>query len=427
MECLMKGNEMGVKDKIKRVMPQRIWNEIKSCTDKYYEGKMRKKCKLIEEFRPSESEFGVNLIGDIRAETGLGQSMRIIADMLEQAGIPFLVRQMDAPDNIEHQERKWDHKIASESRYGINLIHINNNVWKKNYNRIPIGELSGRYNIAFWLWELEEFPDDWVSCIDTVDEIWTPSEFISRGLRKKTEKNVITMPYGVVLDKSNLVGRKYFHLPEDKFLFLVMYDFLSISERKNPYGVIKAYMRAFKKTDRGMGLVIKVNHLKKKTELDRLRAKLSGYPDIYFITDNLSRREVESLIADADVLVSLHRAEGFGLPLAEAMYLGTAVIATNWSSTTEFMDVDSACLVDYELVSLIKDIGPYRKGNRWADADVGHAAEYMRELFLDKEFYKRKVAGGEKYIKECLDLEKMSDRVRGRMEEIYKGYKSENL
>ena len=108
MECLMKGNEMGVKDKIKRVMPQRIWNEIKSCTDKYYEGKMRKKCKLIEEFRPSESEFGVNLIGDIRAETGLGQSMRIIADMLEQAGIPFLVRQMDAPDNIEHQERKWD-------------------------------------------------------------------------------------------------------------------------------------------------------------------------------------------------------------------------------------------------------------------------------------------------------------------------------
>ena len=80
MECLMKGNEMGVKDKIKRVMPQRIWNEIKSCTDKYYEGKMRKKCKLIEEFRPSESEFGVNLIGDIRAETGLGQSMRIIAD-----------------------------------------------------------------------------------------------------------------------------------------------------------------------------------------------------------------------------------------------------------------------------------------------------------------------------------------------------------
>ena len=167
--------------------------------------------------------------------------------------------------------------------------------------------------------------------------------------------------------------------------------------------------------------------MKKKTELDRLRAKLSGYPDIYFITDNLSRREVESLIADADVLVSLHRAEGFGLPLAEAMYLGTAVIATNWSSTTEFMDVDSACLVDYELVSLIKDIGPYRKGNRWADADVGHAAEYMRELFLDKEFYKRKVAGGEKYIKECLDLEKMSDRVRGRMEEIYKGYKSENL
>ena len=412
---------MGVRDKIKRVMPQWLWNGMKGCADKYYERKMREKCSgLAGEFKPSESEFGVNLIGDIRAETGLGQSMRIMAGMLERAGIPFLVRQMDAPDNIEHQERKWDNKIASESRYGINLIHINNNIWKKSYNRILAGELGGRYNIAFWLWELEEFPDEWVSCIDTVDEIWTPSEFISRGIRKKTKKNVITMPYGVVLDKSNLLKRKYFHLPEDKFLFLVMYDFLSISERKNPYGVIKAYMRAFKKTDKGMGLVVKVNHLKNRTELDKLKEKLSGYPDIYFITDNLSRREVESLIADADVLVSLHRAEGFGLPLAEAMYLGTAVIATNWSSTTEFMDEDSACLVDYELVSLTKDIGPYQKENRWADADVGQAAEYMRELFWNREVYKEKVVRGEKYIKECLDLEKMSARVKGRVDEIYK-------
>ena len=109
---------MGGRDKIKRVMPQWLWNGMKGCADKYYERKMREKCSgLAGEFKPSESEFGVNLIGDIRAETGLGQSMRIMAGMLERAGIPFLVRQMDAPDNIEHQERKWDNKIASESRY----------------------------------------------------------------------------------------------------------------------------------------------------------------------------------------------------------------------------------------------------------------------------------------------------------------------
>lgn len=411
---------MGLKQKIKQIMPEWAWKEIKGCQEKYYEKQMKIKCKSVEKFRACGNPYGVNLMGDIRAETGLGQSMRIVAEMLDAGKVPFVVRQVNAPDNIEHQERNWDYKIASENKYGINIIHINNNVWKKNYSRMQVSELSGRYNIAYWLWELEEFPAEWVSCIDTVDEIWTPSEFISRGIRKKTKKPVMTMPYGMHLEDKNLFRRDHFFLPEDTFLFLVMYDFLSISERKNPYGAIQAYMRAFKPTDAGVGLVVKANHLGDKRKLERLREELKEYPNIYFITDNLGRREVESLIAAADVLVSLHRAEGFGLPLAEAMYLKTAVIATGWSSTTEFMDADSACLVDYNLIALDRDIGPYHKGNRWADADVGQAAEHMRNLWKDKEFYSRKVAHGAEHIKTCLDMEKMSDRMVQRIQEIYK-------
>lgn len=265
-----------------------------------------------------------------------------------------------------------------------------------------------------------------MSCIDTVDEIWTPAEFISRGIRKKTDKPVYTMPYGMELDTENLLGRGYFHLPEDKFLFLAMYDFLSISERKNPKGIIQAYKQAFPKGDAQAGLVIKVNHLKDKEELEKLRKELEGYPNIYLLTDNLSRREVESLLAAADVLVSLHRAEGFGLPLAEAMYLGTAVVATNWSAPTEFMDEDSVCLVDYELVTLQEDVGPYRKGNRWADADVGQAAGYMRRLWEDKEYFERKVALGKQHIRMCLDRKKMADRMSDRIEEIVYGGCQEN-
>lgn len=413
---------MGIKGRMERRILKWLWGEMKIFVEKYYEVKMEKKYKKVEGFVPLKNEFGVNLIGDIQAGTGLGQSMRMVADMLEQAEVPFVVRQMDVPGHIEHYESKWNYKLALKGRYGINLIHINNSIWKKNYNKIPFKELNGRYNIAFWLWELEEFPKEWISCIDTVDEIWTPSEFVSRGIRKETKKPVITMPYGVALDKSGLLGRKYFHLPENKFLFLAMYDLLSISERKNPYGIIKAYVKAFGKTDTGMGLVIKVNHLRDKSELDRLRKTLQGYPDIYFITNNLSRKEVESLIASVDVLVSLHRAEGFGLPLAEAMYLKTAVIATNWSSTVEFMDEDSACLVDYKLIPLTKDIGPYKKGNYWADADVEQAAKYMKELFRNREMYRNKVIRGEAHIKECLDFVKMSERMKARIKEIYGEY-----
>lgn len=411
-----------MKDRVKHMMPLWLWKGLKNCEESYYERRMKKKCRRVGGFQPKQYPYGVNLVGDIRAETGLGQSMRMIAGLLEFSGIPFMVRQMDAPDSIAHQERNWDSKIASENKYSVNLIHINNSVWSKNYDRIPIEELNGRYNIAYWLWELEEFPDEWVSCIDTVDEIWTPAEFISRGIRRKTDKPVWTMPYGMELDTDNLLGRKYFGLPEDKFLFLAMYDFLSISERKNPKGIIRAYKQAFSREDTQAGLVIKVNHLRDKEELGKLKEELAGYPNIYFITDNLSRREVESLIAAADALVSLHRAEGFGLPLAEAMYLGTAVVATNWSATTEFMDEDSVCLVDFELINLQEDIGPYRKGSRWADADVGQAAEYMKRLSEDEQYFHEKVASGRRYIRECLDKRKMADQMADRIRMIHKDY-----
>lgn len=406
---------MGVKDKIKQMVPLWLWNGLKDCEESYYEHKMRKKCKQIVVYQPGKYPEGVNLMGDIRAETGLGQSMRIVAELLESGGVPFVIRQMDAPDNIAHQEKGWEGRIVPESKYGVNLIHINNSIWCKNYNRIPIEELSGRYNIAYWLWELEEFPDKWVSCIDTVDEIWTPAEFISRGIRRKTDKPVLTMPYGIELNMEDLLGRTYFHLPEDKFLFLAMYDFLSISERKNPEGIIRAYKQAFSKEDTGVGLVIKSNHIKDKRELEKLKEELDGYPDVYFITDNLSRREVESLIAAADVLVSLHRAEGFGLPLAEAMYLGTAVVATNWSATTEFMDEDSVCLVDYELMTLKESIGPYMKGCCWAGADENQASEYMKRLAEDRQYFEHKVDAGKRYIRECLDKKKMADRMVERL------------
>lgn len=409
---------MGVKAKLKRIVPICIWNRLKLLKSVYFGFKIKRKQKKVVKYQPGKYPFGVNLIGDIRAETGLGQSMRMVAELLEQSKISFLIRQMDAPGELEHLERQWDYKVASHNKYGVNLIHINNSIWNESYSAIPVYELNGRYNIAYWLWELEDFPDEWVPCIETVDEIWTPAEFISKGIRKKTNKPVLTMPYGMKMDTQNLLGREYFKLPEDKFLFLVMYDFWSISERKNPRGAIQAYRKAFKESDTKIGIVIKVNHLNDKNELEQLKVELEEYPNVYYITDNLSRREVESLIASVDVLVSLHRAEGFGLPLAEAMYLGTVVIATNWSAPVEFMDEKSVCLVDYRLVELAEDIGPYHKGNYWAEADGEQASAYMKRLAEDSEFFDDKIRKGWEHIRETLNMDKMAEQMAKRIGEI---------
>jgi len=90
-----------------------------------------------------------------------------------------------------------------------------------------------------------------------------------------------------------------------------------------------------------------------------------------------------------DCFVSLHRAEGFGLNVAEAMFLGKPVIATDWSGTAEFVTAANGCPVNYRLVTLDCDYGPYRRGQSWANADIDHAAHWMRRLVEDRAMRER--------------------------------------
>ena len=132
----------------------------------------------------------------------------------------------------------------------------------------------------------------------------------------------------------------------------------------------------------------------------------------------MNRTEVNTLLEDVDVYVSLHRSEGFGLVMAESMYVGTPVIATNWSGNTEFMNEDVACMVGYDMIELDKDYEPFKKGNVWADAHVDEAADYMRRLYEDKEFYNTIAAAGKSYAREHLAFERSAGLVSKRLGEI---------
>lgn len=383
--------------------------------------------RLQADIRPYEAghyKKGVNLIGNIRLEAGLGQSCRLVASALEQGKIPMSVYQYTPSGADRTGDPSWDNRISRQLPYDINLIHINPLELGTAYCRIDRQAWDYRYNIAFWLWELEEFPDEWTLYFQGLDEIWAPSVFTCEAIRRKTSLPVRCMPYYLETPVQHACTRQDFGLPKRQFLFLMMYDSRSCMERKNPGAVMRAFQKAFERTDHSAGLVIKINHFTKEDEA-YIRSVMNGYTNIYLIRDSLDRNAVNSLIQCVDVVVSLHRAEGFGLVLAEAMLLGTPVIATNWSANTEFMDEDTACMVGYRFVTLEKELPPFHAGCRWADPDIGQAAGYMQRLQGDKVFYQELAERAKIHAQEMFSIERASGRMRARLEEIYRELENE--
>lgn len=184
--------------------------------------------------------------------------------------------------------------------YRVNLFHVNPQEVGLAYLYLNKEIWRDRYNIAFWLWELEEFPQEYQEAIKFFDEIWTPSEFASSSIRKVTDKPVYTLPYYVTAGKDENCGRADFGLPEDKFLYLIMYDTNSTMARKNPVGALDAYKKAFPVEDEHVGLVIKMNNPKQE-DLEVLREQTKGYQNVYLIAEVLDKPKVNSLIAAVDV------------------------------------------------------------------------------------------------------------------------------
>lgn len=361
---------------------------------------------------------GINLIANIKGDFGLGQSSRILAYIIMEANIPISIYNYTHSDNINMNDTTFDSLISNELPYNINLIHINPSEFEEAYLKLDKGIWKDRYNIAFWLWELEIFPTKFLKTVPLFQEIWTPSEFIKSAIEKAVNLPVRKLPYFIKPSVKNY-DRLHYRLPNKQFLFLIMYDSNSVMERKNPVGAIEAFKKAFSYNEE-VALVVKINSSDVE-EVNRLKKLLEGY-SYYIIDFNMSKSEVDCLIGCVDVLISLHRAEGFGLVMAEAMALKTAVIATNWSANTEYMNKENSCLVNYKLIKIEEDIGPYERGNYWADADINQTAEYMKKLYYDQEFKYHMENKAFNDITKKLSLEKSVCQLKEYYKEIVEFY-----
>lgn len=367
--------------------------------------------------KDSNYPFGFNVLGEVAGEFGLGQGARSTLRSMEAANIPFVVQnhQVDWHRNLDDTYRSF---FTEERPYSINLIHINPE--HHLYHGLGTEYFRGRYSIAYWAWEMLEFPQAWQWAFDFFDEIWTPSNYSAQVIAAVSPIPVIKIPHSIQLQPISL-GRKKLGLPKDKFIYLFMFDFHSTLVRKNTIAVIEAFKKAFGKSNNDVLLIIKFSNAKYYPEQkQRLLSSAEDYSSIHFIDGHLLKEEVYGLINNCDCYVSLHRAEGFGLTMSEAMFYGKPVIATGYSSNIEFMNVNNSFLVQYELKEISESGGPYAKGSICADADVDHAAYLMEYVYQNYEEAKKVGAQAAQDIRSLLGPKVIGNKIRKRLEYITK-------
>ncbi|MDW8395357.1 MAG: glycosyltransferase family 4 protein [Anaerolineae bacterium] len=327
---------------------------------------------------------GLNVIGYLSAETGVGEVPRGVIRALQAHGYPVAITHLDNPDGARRDDRSVL-SLPTGTPFRANFIAVNADMWLLTRQSLGSEVLKGRKNIACWMWELSRFPQAWRDRFTDLDEIWVATSFVQQAVGLQSPIPVITMGASVVLRQAAPLSRAELGLPEGRFIFLYVFDMLSIPERKNPLAVVEAYRLAFEPHFEGVHLVLKANHLTRFPEWqERLRTAVAAVNGT-LIEETMDRSHLNALFQLSDAYVSLHRSEGFGLTVAEAMRMGKPVIATDYGGTHDFLNQSNGYPVRYRLVELERDYGPYQAGNVWADPDVEHAAELMRWVLNNPE------------------------------------------
>ncbi|CBA17188.1 glycosyltransferase family 4 protein [Xanthomonas albilineans] len=327
---------------------------------------------------------GVNILGYVRGQFGLGESLRMYARALIEAGVP--VRLFDIDLGLPHgwDDHSLDAWIGDDLPYAVSIIFVNPDYLKSALELVGVERLAGKHLIACWFWELERVPSAWLPAIALVDEIMVSTRFIENAFSMVTDKPILRVPQPLSAIGDSGLQRADFGLEEDKFIFLITFDFNSWVERKNPYAAIAAFKRAFPKGRDDVRLLVKSSNGHRYQDwFRRLLNEVATDPRIVVRDEVIDRAHVHALQRCCDAYVSLHRAEGFGLGLAECMAMGKPVIATAWSGNLDFMETGNAMLVGYRLVPVREGEYPHEHGDVWAEPNVEEAAAFMQMLADD--------------------------------------------
>ena len=337
---------------------------------------------------PPARSTGVAVGGEIGRVSGLGEGARLMLAALDQLAIPAWA--LNAGLRVPGETDDLPHNALPPGTLpppGAALVmHVNAPQMASALLQLPRRLVRGRRVIGNWAWELPTVSPDWRTGIPFVHEAWVPSRFTAAALEPLMPGRVRIVPYCVAARPPipSALDRAAFGLPAAAVITLVSFSLASSFARKNPLAAIAAHRQAFAdRPDRI--LLMKIGHAAAyEADMAILREAAAGAPNIRFETRSLPIADNHALIACADIILSLHRSEGFGLVLAEAMLLSRPTIATNWSGNVDFMDGSCAALIPYSLIPATDPRGVFQApGAVWADADIDTAATHLVRLADD--------------------------------------------
>lgn len=371
-------------------------------------------------YRPSNPEAPLVVAGLFSTANGIGEAARTTYRALQAAGLNPIAVDLSEPFAPVDLTSEIQCQPMPDDQAGTLILQLNGPETMSAMQHLGLERGRNWYTIGYWAWELPTFPKGWDKAFRYLSELWTISNFTADALRKHEDApDIHVFGHAITPRKGVRPARMKFGWKKDQLVFLTMADSMSSFERKNPIATIRAFRAAFGE-DPSKRLIVKTRNLaRSEAAMENLKAAIHGAENIEILDRSLSEKDQWALLKSCDVLVSLHRSEGFGLGLAETMALGKPVICTDWSGNMDFTNETSAALVRSSLIPCIDEYGIYGDTSaHWADPDHEDAVKQMRRLAEDLDDRNRLAANGKAHIEKVASARGMGAQMSARLDQI---------